>query len=428
MRQSLCLALFLTLAGCSGETAVTPDGGGGTDGGRDAGDSGNVDATALDAGEVDAGEVDGGAGDAGAVDAGRDAGSDAGPPPFTEPVDDGTVLLPHTHPSCAPAVGFAADGTTFLAHSVPAPGAGVRVARLAGRTWVAVGGLLNDADQVLDVNICPAMVVTADGTPYVGFVSASTTTRQVRVRRFLAGAWETVLSIDRPIADFAPALGLDMALDAADMPIVALIEYITADGEHFATVRRLVGGAFVAEGGPVGRSGRGVRVVGRTDGTISVFHTRQSGFGLIGTVSTVSGGVWTSLPDVSATDSSRPLIPNDLDADATSIVASWSEVLAGGGGFVARTARSTGAAFSELDGPPEAGSEVSTLIGGATLVQVYASDIAIAQLRVFDGAAWGTPIALPFGSVDARIAGPDGALHIAYGDGGNARLVRVNLP
>ncbi len=145
----------------------------------------------------------------------------------------------------------------------------MRVHRLVGRTWTPLGATLNGADQVININICPSMVVTSSGTPYVGFVSASSTQRQVRVRRHVSGAWEDVLVIDAPIAAFAPALDLAMTLDPSGAPVVALVEFIT--DEHFVTVRRLVGSALLREGPALDRASRNVRVATRPDGTIVVF-------------------------------------------------------------------------------------------------------------------------------------------------------------
>jgi hypothetical protein len=112
--QRLLFVLGFVAAGCGGETLVGTDAadgggdGGARDAGRDAGDSG-----ALDAGPGDAGEMgDAGPGDGGVLDAGIDAPLDAGPPPFTEAIDDGTVLPPHDLTDCAPTVAFAADGST----------------------------------------------------------------------------------------------------------------------------------------------------------------------------------------------------------------------------------------------------------------------------------------------------------------------------
>lgn len=421
--QRLLFVLGFVAAGCGGETLVGTDAadgggdGGARDAGRDAGDSG-----ALDAGPGDAGEMgDAGPGDGGVLDAGIDAPLDAGPPPFTEAIDDGTVLPPHDLTDCAPTVAFAADGTAYLLHVTAAAAPGVQVARLEGRTWVPLAGPLNAADQPININSCPTMVVTAAGTPYVGFITESAITRQVRVRRFVSAAWADVLAIDSPISAFAPALDLAMTLDSSsDTPVVALAEFIT--DEHYVTVRRLVGSAFVREG-PVGdRAARSVRVATRPDGTIVVLATSQIP-GLVASVSELEAGVWTTLPTVDG-GGVAPLLTDEIFADATSITVSYS-ILAGA--FTVRTAVSTGAGFTSLGVEP-LGLRSSTVVLGTRVIQAYERDVAASDIRAHDGAAWGTPITLPVSSAGTRLAVSSGRLFAAYTDGAVARVLRVNLP
>ena len=419
MRKAL-LALLLVIAACSDESGVTPDAsvrdsGGGDSGGRDLGGLDGGDGGAGDGGGGDAGLAD-----AGSADAGFDASVDAGPPPLIEAIDDGTVLPPHDLTDCAPTVAFAADGTAYLLHSNSPATPGVRVQRLEGRTWIPLAGALNAADQPININICPAILVRADGTPYVGFVSQSATTRQVRVRRFVAGEWEDALAIDAPISAFAPALDIAMALDPSDAPVVALVEFIT--DEHFVTVRRLVGSAFVREGPALARASRNVSVATRPDGTIVVFSTSQIP-GLVGNVSTLTAGVWTTLPTVDGGGGS-PLLPDQIFADAASITVSYSIVAPS---YMVRATRSTGAGFTSL-GTETPGIRSTMVTLGARVVQAYERDVAASDIRTNDGTGWGTPIMLPVSSAGTRLAVSAGRLYAAYTDGAVARVVRVNLP
>ncbi len=426
MRFLALFSLILAGLGCSSSSA--------TNGDAQASDSGAADARALDGGlprdvgPLDSGETDAGLADAtpvdsGAVDTGMvdtDAGTvDTGPLSLTEVIDDGTVLLPHTITGCAPKLAFAPDGTTYVAHSVEAA---VRVARLDGRIWVPLRGALNPAGQNISINICPAMVVAPDGTPYVGFVSSSTSVRHVGVRRFVAGEWEDVFTLDRPITDFAPALDLSLTIDPSGAPVLALVEFV--GDEHFVTARRLVGAAFVQEGPPLARASRNVKVTTRPDGSVAVLHTQQVGFGAIARVSILAAGQWTSLPDVASTDNSRPLLVDDIEAGAAATLVSYSLLAPP---FTVFTATSTGGAFGSL-GPEPAGLGSSTLSVGSRIVQTYQRDLFATDLRIRDGAAWGSPIALPISSRQALIERFGTSVHVAYTDGANAFVLRVNLP
>ncbi len=395
---------------------------GSTDAGSpDAGstDAGPTDAGATDAGAMDAGSMDAGSMDAGSMDAGSmDAGVDAGLP-LVEAIDDGTVTLPHGY-ACAPAFGLAADGTAFLAHSAPSV-AGVRVARLVGSTWVPVGGLLNPVDQIPNINICPAMVVTSAGVPYVGFVTASATTRQVRVMRFVNATWETSFFIERPTMTFAPALALDLSMDG-DVPVLALVEFIVSD--HFATVYRLGSAGMFVSASTLGASSSSIRV-GVGNGVVMTNRMERTG-GLRQSVPTDAG--WFDLPFLEAPMGGVLNVAADVRGDSTRIVTSWH--VQGGPRAGVRTALTRDAGLAVELGLAEPGSYPSTVLRDVVgLTQVYSdqSNPNVVNLRGFDGGTWSTPIPLPFSAQKGRLLFVNGQLYLSSTNGVAARLVRLNF-
>ncbi|MDP1917432.1 MAG: hypothetical protein Q8L14_14425 [Myxococcales bacterium] len=426
----LMVAAVLALSGCNcgsdspmdagpdGSVTQTDGGGGRTDAGpQDAGamDAGAMDAGAMDAGAMDAGSIDAGSTDAGSTDAGVDAGL-----PLVESVDDGTVTLPHNYPSCAPAFGVAADGTVFLAHSTPSV-AGVRVVRLTGSTWVPVGGLLNPVDQIPNVNICPAMVVTSAGVPYVGFVTASATTRQVRVMRFVNAAWEVSFFIERPTTELAPALALDLTIDG-DVPVLALVEFILND--HYATVYRLgTAGMLVAAAMPGGSSasirvgaGAGLLMVNRMNRTGSLIQAVVLDGG-VPDLGFLEGGVGGTLNVVA-----------DVRGDSSRIVTSWH--VQGGARAGVHTALTRDGGLAVDLGGAQPGSYPSTVLRdvvGLTQVFTDSSNPTQVNLRSFDGGTWSTPIPVPLVARTARLVSANGQLFMSSSNGINASLVRLNF-
>lgn len=300
---------------------------------------------------------------------------------------------------------------------------GVRVARLVGNTWTPVGGLLNGAGESLNVNICPALVVTPAGVPYVAYATDMASTARVRVRRFVGGNWEDALALTATPGQFAPALDLDMVPDQNGLPVVALAEFVGTN--YHLTVRTLVANAFVPLGSAFLNSVFTVRASVRPDGSIVVFTMAGlGGGGRVLQVSVNTAGTWSALPDVTS-DGVRQLVPSDVDTTATLTLLSYYKL----GPGELHTARLDGASWTELNPITDDGTDTSTVLTGATsFVHVFEATPTRVDVRRHNGTSFAAPTALPTAMSAARIlrAG-NGDLFIGYAASG-AHAGRLNPP
>lgn len=414
----------MTLAGCSGGTG-TPDAGmGDDDAGLPAVDAGGDDDDAGSDDPDSGSDMDGGR-DAGAMsDGGSDAGADAGPPPLLEDVDDGTVALPHNFPSCAPAFGVDAASNIFIVHTTVEDG--IRVKRLVGGMWTAVGDRVNDVAHALNINVCTPMVVTSAGVPYVAYLSSSATGTQLRVRRFDGAAWVDAFALDAGLGMFAPGLGIDLAVDAMDRVVVAAMEF---EGTNYGfRVRREESGTFVPFGPRIAVNPAGIAVTTRPDGTVVLAAMVNEGFSKFLEVYTSTGGDWVQHgPDVAIAGGGTTLIHTDVDADDTTIWVSYQQSVAST--VAAHLARSNATGWDILTPMRDDSRNGSVaLTGGGELVQGYSHSTDRCDVRRHDGTVFEGAVELPGSVMFVRLQQHDGVVFVGYRIGAEARLARLNLP
>jgi hypothetical protein len=366
------------------------------------------------------------AGAAGAEALGGGGGADGEPLPLAQALGDGTVVLPHTMPSCAPAFGIDGEGNTFIAHTVV--GDGVHVAQLVAGKWTELGTLASEAGVGLNVNVCPPLAVTSAGDVFVAYVSDTATEHQMRVRHWTGSAWENAFALTTTLQEFAPVLGLDLAVDPLDRVVLATWEFDV--NNYRFKVRRRDTDTFVPFGNAFPAfTPAAVFVTTRPDSSVVLFGAVQSGFSKVLVTFTSSGGDWTELVQVaSIPDSSWALHPTDVDADDSAIWLSYWQSLSSGGPVAARLARSKVNGWDQLgDAENDTRYPSVGLTGGGALVQGY-SLAPTCSLRSHDGSAYGAAQELPFSASVVRIQVHAGQVYGSYLQAGTAGLMLLNVP
>ncbi|MCC7000356.1 MAG: hypothetical protein IT370_37500 [Deltaproteobacteria bacterium] len=397
----------MAVSGCGGSTSGDDD---------DGPDSGALTdaATSVD-GQVD--PPDGAVSPDGAVTT-----PDSGPPPLLAELGDGTVTLAHNHP-CAPALGLASgtSGAPMIVHTTIEQG--IRVARLSGNTWTPVGGILNGVGESPNVNICPALVVTPAGVPYVAYATDMANTARVRVRRFVAGNWEDALALDAAPGQFAPALDLDLVPDQNGLPVVVMGEF--SNNTYRLTVRTLVGNAFVPLGGTFLTQVFTVRAAVRPDGSVLVFSMSSPTPGRVLKVSVNSAGTWSELPDVTS-DAVRQLVPTNIDVTASSILLSYYKT----GPGELHTARFDTGSWTELNPTTDQGQDTSLVLTGATsFVHVFELPPTRVDVRRHNGTSFAAPVTIPIAMANAHLVrAGNGDLLMGYAANASAHAGRLNPP
>jgi hypothetical protein len=365
------------------------------------------------------------AAEGGASSAGGEAGASGGEAslPLFDPIDDGTVTLAHSA-HCAPGMAFDASGTPFVLHTALSDvvGPGVRVSRLVGRAWAAVGGIVNDADHQIDVNVCPALVVTRTGGIYVAFLQRTIpgSATRARVRRFDGNAWVDAGATDVDILD------LDLVPDQNGVPV-----FVTAElaSDHVLTVRRLVGQSFELQTTTNAPPARTVRAAVRPDGTLVLLYAKAvGGFGKALDVATLSGDLYANLGTLdSIPDTSQALQAGDIDVDATRIWASWQKRTSLNDPALVHTHRREGVAWTPL--ATTEGAQPTLAPNGTGFEQIYNRDVAIIEGRRHDGTNFSSPSPIPLPARYSRLVTHAGVTYLAYTEGpAIAHVVRLNLP
>ena len=361
----------------------------------------------------------------GASSAGGEAGASGGEAslPLFDPIDDGTVTLPHSA-HCAPGLAFDTSGTPFVLHTALSDvvGPGVRVSRLVGRTWAAVGGIVNDADHQIDVNVCPALVVTPAGGIYVAFLQRTIpgSASRARVRRFDGNAWVDAAATDVNILD------LDLVPDQNGAPVFVTVELAS---DHVLTVRRLVGQSFELQTTTNPPPARTVRAAVRPDGTLVLLYAKPlGGVAKALDVATLSVDTYANLGTLdSVPDSSQSLQAGDIDVDATRIWASWEKRTSLNDLALVHTHRREGETWTPL--ATTEGAQPTLVPKGTGFEQVYNRDLAIIEGRRHDGTNFSSPTPIPLPARYSRLVTRADVTYLAYTEGpAVVHVVRLNLP
>lgn len=370
-----------------------------------------------------------------AAGGGADGSGGAGEPPLLVHLGGGTdERLAHGHP-CRPGLAVAPDGTPFVAHQ-GASGSDVRVSRLTGGTWQALGGSVQDTGATATPFVCRDLVVNSAGVPYVAFLQDSVSGTTLKVRRFGGAEWQDVG--DPFTGTVAGSARFALAIDELDRVVLASTLNESDTENHPIRVRRFEGGAWQPIGGTFENSViGGVRLALRPSGNPVVAFQKHLGSGanaiLLAELQNqdfAARGLVASIPD-----SFQSLNLMELDVDATRTIVMYHHAVQGGvNEMVTRSLENDAWVLvgEAHDQPEDVQAEGSSALVDDELVQVFHPISAgpVLKARRFSNGAWSTPQDLPIQAINGNLVERSGQVFLAYvfpnPDG--AVLARLNLP